>query len=596
MSKRTLAQRLRSRLRGERGFTIVETVVAMVVIFGSLTALAYTATIGFRYISYGRDRQQATAFANEIMEEIRGQAYAVIERGMSSADLGGDPRIQTCGTDQCFDGERIVASAVGAETAPWIIPHSGSAQTGNLDVDWATYVTNDDPASSPYSVTVFVTWDGTGAISNAPNNLIRLQSDFWSPSGCLSTDTHPFAAPCQPFFYGLAEVPEGSITFTGDLHEGFVDFDTGVVTFPGARATVQQEQVTAVDAAATESRISFRDSSGLEEAAGVTAEADADTDPASSYPLTGGATLAGSGDSLERMQTDCCDEMGLRFTVDAGQTGVASASTSASAADADACPPSGTREADALPCAGAEIRQVNPVTATVPFDHVTAIGDAQVVRMTGPASASMATAERDAVTSADGLIDVQATRVLPDLYLGGFPTSGMSPLTGMSATDTDAENYCMRVTGYSDSARVYAGEQTATAPTASIDGGTFSYYDSATQSYSSLPVTDAALDSLSFTCSKSVSIDGDTVQWFVSVNAASGITGITHAQVPAPKESTDPVSSQIKLETESTVQPIRITFDYELRVNGAKEIDLVVTVDPGTLLTSGIYGPPPEAG
>jgi hypothetical protein len=288
--------------------------------------------------------------------------------------------------------------------------------------------------------------------------------------------------------------------------------------------------------------------------------------------------------------------MGLRLTVDAGQTGVASSSTSASAADADACPPNGTREADALPCAGAEVRQLNPVTATAPFDHVTAIGDAQVVRMTAPPSASLATAERDGVTGADGLIDLQATRVLPDLYLGGFPTSGMTPLTGMSATDTDAENYCMRLTGYADSARTYAGEQTATAPTASIDGGTFSYYDSATQSYASLPVTDPSLDSLSFTCSKSATVDGDTVQWFVSVNAASGITGITHAQVPDPTHTTDPVSSQIKLETGSTVQPIRITFDYELRVNGAKEIDLVVTVDPGTLLTSGIYGPPPEAG
>jgi hypothetical protein len=568
----------------------------MVVIFGSLTALAYTATIGFRYISYGRDRQQATAFANEIMEEIRGQAYAVIERGMSSTDLSGDPRIQTCGTDKCFDGEKIVASAVGAETAPWIIPHSGSAQTGNLDVEWATYITNDDPSSNPYSVTVFVSWDGTGAISSAPNNLIRLQSDFWSPQGCLSTDTHPFAAPCQPFFYGLAEVPEGSITFTGDLHEGFVDFDTGVLTFPGARASVQQEQVTAVDAAATESQISFRDSTGLVEGAGVTARAEADTDPASSNPLANGATLAGPGNSMERLQPDCCEEMGLRLTVDAGQTGVASASTSASAADADACPPSGTREADALPCAGAEVRQLNPVTATAPFDHVTAIGDAQVVRMTAPPSASLATAERDGVTGADGLIDLQATRVLPDLYLGGFPTSGMTPLTGMSATDTDAENYCMRLTGYADSARTYAGEQTATAPTASIDGGTFSYYDSATQSYASLSVTDPSLDSLSFTCSKSATVDGDTVQWFVSVNAASGITGITHAQVPDPTHTTDPVSSQIKLETGSTVQPIRITFDYELRVNGAKEIDLVVTVDPGTLLTSGIYGPPPEAG
>jgi type II secretory pathway pseudopilin PulG len=596
MTRRALARRLRSRLQGERGFTIVETVVAMVVIFGSLTALAYTATIGFRYISYGRDRQQATAFANEIMEEIRGQAYAVIERGMSSTDLSGDPRIQTCGTEKCFDGETIVASAVGAETAPWIIPHSGTSQSGNLEVDWATYITNDDPTANPYSVTVFVSWDGAGAISNAPNNVIRLQSDFWSPSGCLSTDTHPFAAPCQPFFYGLAEVPDGSITFTGDLHEGFVDFERGVLTLPSARASVQQEQVTVADAAATESQISFRDSTGLQEAAGVTAEADSDTDPASSIPLTAGATLAGPGSSLDRMQADCCEEMGLRFTVSSGQTGTASASTSASAADADACPPSGTREADALPCAGAEVRQMNPVTATVPFDHVTPIGDAQVVRVTGPSSSSMATADRDAVTGNDGLMDVQATRVLPDLYLGGFPASGMTPLSGMSTTDTDPANYCMRVTGYNDTARVYAGELTSTAPAASVGGGTFSYYDSSTNSYTSLPVTDASLDSLSFTCSKSQTVDGDTVQWFVSVNASSGITGITHAQVPSATHTTDPGNSQIKLETESVVQPIRITFDYELRVNGAKEIDLVVSVDPGTLLASAVYGPPPESG
>ena len=70
----------------------METMIAMVVIFGSLTALAYTATVGFRYISYGRDRQQATAYANKIMEEIRGQAYSVITRGMSTSDLTGDPR------------------------------------------------------------------------------------------------------------------------------------------------------------------------------------------------------------------------------------------------------------------------------------------------------------------------------------------------------------------------------------------------------------------------------------------------------------------------------------------------------------------------
>ena len=104
----------------------------MVVIFGSFTALAYTATIGFRYISYGRDRQQATAFANKIMEEIRGQAYSVITRGMSTSDLTGDPKIVSCSRrrrrgSRAARGPKIVSTTVtGGTTAPWIIPHKGS--------------------------------------------------------------------------------------------------------------------------------------------------------------------------------------------------------------------------------------------------------------------------------------------------------------------------------------------------------------------------------------------------------------------------------------------------------------------------------------
>ena len=85
----------------------METMIAMVVIFGSLTALAYTATVGFRYISYGRDRQQATGYANKIMEEIRGQAYSIITRGMSH--LRPDRRRQ--------DRELHVADATGSRAA-----------------------------------------------------------------------------------------------------------------------------------------------------------------------------------------------------------------------------------------------------------------------------------------------------------------------------------------------------------------------------------------------------------------------------------------------------------------------------------------------
>ena len=44
MSRRLLIWRTRARLNGERGFTILETVIALMVVFGSMTALAYTDT------------------------------------------------------------------------------------------------------------------------------------------------------------------------------------------------------------------------------------------------------------------------------------------------------------------------------------------------------------------------------------------------------------------------------------------------------------------------------------------------------------------------------------------------------------------------
>jgi type II secretory pathway pseudopilin PulG len=592
MRATTLARRTRSRLHGERGFTIVETVVAMVVIFGSLTALAYTATIGFRYIAYGRDRQQATGLANEIMEEIRGQAYSVITRGMSTTDITSDPRIVTCSTVKRFEtcsGPKIVSSTVpGGTTAPWLIPHTGTRSVGNLDVSWATYVTNDDPAANPYSVTVIVSWD-SGAISGASNNLVRIESNFWSPSGCVSSDTHPFAAPCQPYFYGLASVPAGSVTFGSiNLHELAVDLETATMSFPSARASLQQEQVSNLEADAAESALSIRGAFGLTEAGGTHARALGDNDPSSPTVATAGATLNAPGASLQKIQSDCCDEIGLQLAAASGQVGDSAVSTTAKATDAAACPPSGTRETDSLPCAGARVRQVNTVTAVTPIDHVASVGDATVVRLAAPASYSTATAERDAVTGQNGLVDVQASRTLGNVYLGGYPISGMTAPAGMSTTSTDDNNYCMRVTGYSDTARIYAGARSSSAPAASIGGGTFYYYDSGTGTYLSKAVTDASLSTLSFQCTKTQTVGGKTVTWKVTVTSG----GITPASVPAATNQTLSTDSQTRLEQEATVSPIKITFTFQITVNSTDQVYLQVVVDPGTLVARGIYGPP----
>jgi hypothetical protein len=573
--------------------------IAMVVIFGSLTALAYTATVGFRYISYGRDRQQATGYANKIMEEIRGQAYSVITRGMSTSDLTGDAKIVSCTSPtatrfESCSGPKIVSTTVsGGTTAPWIIPHKSSTPVtvGNLKLNWTTYVTNDDPASSPYTVTVIVTWSN-GAIAGGPNNTVRLQSQFWSPSGCVSSSTHPFAAPCQPFYYGLAQVPEGSISFNGQLHDSFVDWEKGALTFPEARALSQQEQIISTTADATESRIEMQDTAGLEEGGGTTAQAVADTDPGSATTASAGASLAGIGDAVQRLQTDTPGQIGLQLTIPAGQLGNANVSTAAKSTDTYACPPSGTRENDSLLCSSAQVKQVNTMTAAVPFSHVVALGTANVVRVTGPSAYSTAIAERDAVSGYDGLMDVQATRTLSDVYLGGFPTSGMSALSGMSATDTNASNYCMYLTGYADTARVYAGARTSTGPAASVTGGTFFYYNSSTSSYSSLAATSSSLSTLAFNCTKTQTIGGKSVTWRVTVSSG----GITPASVPTYTNRVSATDSQVHYEVEANVQPIKIVFKYELIIDSVTEVSLTTTVDPGTLVTKGVYGPPPSAG
>ena len=223
------------------------------------------------------------------------------------------------------------------------------------------------------------------------------------------------------------------------------------------------------------------------------------------------------------------------------------------------------------------MKQIGTVTASTPFSHVVpTLGTANVVRITQPTLYSTATAERDAVSGYDGLMDVQSTRYLPDVYLGGFPTTAMTPLTNMGATNTSANNYCMYLTGYNDTARVYAGARTATGPAASVTAGTFSYYDSSTSSYTNVSVTSSSLSSLSFNCTKTQTIGGKSVTWRVSVAAG----GITPATVPTYTNVVSATDSQVRKEVEATVQPITITFKYELTVDSVKEIDLTTRWTP----------------
>ena len=600
MTRRMLARRLRSRLQGERGFTIVETVVAMTVIFGSLTALAYTATIGFRYIAFGRDRIQATAFANEIMESIRALPYSSVTNGLDTTEYATDPNIVDCsGVARLLScsGQKLVGQAyAGGYAANWVVPHTGPATTDSgLEITWSTYVTNDDPETNPYGVVVQVVWEGGGISANV-NNLVRVQSDVWSPSGCVSSTTHPFAAPCQPFFYGQAVVPESEIHLVGQLHDAAVDFENGGLVLPGLEASVQEEQVSDLDAVASSSWVYVEDSAGREDDGKVESAWSADSDPGSAIAETaGGIVTPGTGGSLERLQDDdCCDEtIGLRFTAASGDTATAGLSTAASGADADACPPSVSAEIDANACSGVETATTGSASAVAPLDHVlSSLGDATIVRIDASPADSTTMVDRDAspTPGEDGLVDASATRSLGTIYIGGFPSAGMTAPTGLTTDSTQDNNYCMRISGYADTVRATSGETTSTPPSASVTAGTLHYWNSGTGTYSSQSVTSASLSSLSITCSPPAQmVDGELVTWSVTVAAA----GIAPASTSTASD-VDPSGST--LSADAVAKPPTITVTYRIRVGVDDEVALTVTTNLGSLTASSVYGPPPEFG
>ena len=284
MRKPGVFVRFHARLRDdERGFGLLETVIAITVIFVSLTALAYTATAGFRYIALARERQSGNGIANQIMEEVRGLAFDKVTKGLLDTDLTGDPNIVNCAAVYYFQsctGEKIINTSGLAPTTP-VVPHRGTFPGYPTSFDYSVYVTQQDNISTnPYRVTVIVTWGG-GAIAGATKS-IQSQSLFYSPQGCVSSSTHPFAAPCQPFFFGSAQPFQGQVEISGSVWD--LDWSDMTLVQPGPESDAQHEQVSQVQGNVAFSKLTMATSAGTDSQGGESTTSSADGDPSGVTP------------------------------------------------------------------------------------------------------------------------------------------------------------------------------------------------------------------------------------------------------------------------------------------------------------------------
>src|SRR5207245_8720942 len=80
---------------------------------------------------------------------------------------------------------------------------------------------------------------------------VQSQTIAYSGTGCLSVNTHPFAAPCQPFFYANSVADAGHVDIAGTL--AGVSLTRASVVMPDWSSNMQIEQISAMQGVPTAS-------------------------------------------------------------------------------------------------------------------------------------------------------------------------------------------------------------------------------------------------------------------------------------------------------------------------------------------------------
>ena len=214
-----MVERLATRIRThDEGFTIIESVMALVIVFGLILTLMRTFDTGTRVVVESGRRSAATALASELIERSRSLEWS--HMGLTSDANGADcpddvgctshPASIAGGTtvngngNYAFEGEEVVF-ANGTAFAPFL----SFAETVNRGgVDYTRYL--------------FVTSIRTDQLDPATETARRITSVVrWAaPSGHvdeirLATLVSEFTEPSQPFIHGEVDLSGGTATVRG---------------------------------------------------------------------------------------------------------------------------------------------------------------------------------------------------------------------------------------------------------------------------------------------------------------------------------------------------------------------------------------------
>lgn len=223
--------RFRARAAGEEAFSLIETVMALGLVFTVMLGLLASLSTGIRGLTTGRQGTGATSIAKQVVENARASDYEHVGHDLSNtADLDADPAISTDAQgnyvyepDTTVGPEPLVGSANATYTA-----HEWVETRDAIDYTVRVYVTRVAPDSGDgyKRLTVHVAWSNPQYGSEGPRDM--KVSTFLSepgadpPSGVL-TGEFPDGA-------GTVDVDSGSVTITGTV-DG-IDLSRAQILFP----------------------------------------------------------------------------------------------------------------------------------------------------------------------------------------------------------------------------------------------------------------------------------------------------------------------------------------------------------------------------
>jgi Tfp pilus assembly protein PilV len=458
-------RRAGARPAGEGGFTIVELMVAVGVMFAGLTALAYTATVAFSDIGTARQRQAAHGLLNQTMEQVRALPFDTLAAGVDNADAAADTaNITVSGSTYTYKGnnETMPHGVLPAQVTP-LFPHVRSGikvgPTTYTVAVYPTYLAGSNQTA--FRVTTVVTWPKL--VRGSGPGRVEGQTIVYSPEGCLSTATHPFSAPCQPFSYAAAAVQPGGATLTGTIQG--INLVKATTHLGESTSNMQLEQVTAMQGYArtpgfTLSVLGVADqTSGLSQ---VTTRATSGTgQPGSDYDAKT-VTTPGTPTVLSVLGSQNL----LELFPDVGGDTASSVSTISSTATNACADPQSSNQLDSQPCGNGVTRQSGDLTMQLSLSTGSAqigSGPAQLITIRRAVRDSASYTNRDAApgttacpaTSGDGCVHAEAQRSIGRVRVTGLPV-GMEPVSGASAWALGCR-CLLELSNYADAVEAEAG-------------------------------------------------------------------------------------------------------------------------------------------